>query len=62
MPTLSSFFKAGVAAFNCSGVAFVDGFEVFVHSGLHEFGLGGGSRLAARIRFHELRLSAAPIL
>src|ERR1700722_19064829 len=30
-----SLFKAGVGAFD-------DGFEIFVHSGLREFGLGGG--------------------
>ena len=40
-----SLFKARVAAFNCSGVAFDDGFKVFVHSGLHEFGLGDGGGL-----------------
>jgi hypothetical protein len=33
-----SLFKARVATFD-------NGFEVFVHSGLHEFGLGGGGGL-----------------
>src|SRR3984957_1264606 len=33
-----SLFKAGVGAFD-------DGFEVFVHAGLHEFSLGGGDGL-----------------
>jgi hypothetical protein len=37
-----SLFKARVAAFKFRVAAFDNGFEVFVHSGLHEFGLGGG--------------------
>jgi hypothetical protein len=46
-------FKLRVATFD-------DGGEVFIYSGLHESGLGGGG--GALPEFDELRLSAAPIL